>query len=87
MPGLLGTAASVIIVTVVVGVACYHAAQIPLANAPTPPMQLPLLGSGFTMAVGIFILSLGGHAALPSIYASMAEVVCRLHTDCMLMSR
>ena len=57
---------------VVVGVACVYAARVSLSG-PLPPMPLPAVGSGLPMAIGIFILSLGGHAALPGIYASMAE--------------
>lgn len=71
--GLLGVVASVLIVGVVVLVACVSAGEAVLGAAPVPPLALPLVGGGLPVATGIFVLSLGGHAALPGIYASMAE--------------
>jgi vesicular inhibitory amino acid transporter len=71
--GTLGVVASVIIVSVVVGVAGCYGAQLALVAAPPPPLELPLLGAGFPVSIGIFVLSLGGHAALPGVYAAMAE--------------
>lgn len=86
--GLIGVVASVLIVGVTVAMACVYyfgfsaalgatggSVHGSLASAATtpPPIPLPLIADGFPMAIGIFILSLGGHAALPGIYASMAE--------------
>ena len=71
--GLLGVVASVLIVGVLLLVASCAALELAVSHTPPPPLTLPLVGSGFTVSVGIFILSLGGHAALPGVYASMAE--------------
>jgi len=70
--GFIGVVASVLIVTVCVGVAAFYTARFSLSGS-LPLLELPLVGEGFPMATGIFVLSLGGHAALPGIYASMAE--------------
>ena len=69
----LGVIASVIIVGVIVGVAVYYALQISFSGAALPALTLPLVQPSVSMSIGIFVLSLGGHAALPGIYASMAE--------------
>jgi vesicular inhibitory amino acid transporter len=37
------------------------------------PMNLAFIGEGFSISIGIYILSLAGHAALPGIHAAMAE--------------
>lgn len=73
--GLIGVVASALIVGVTVAMACvyYFSFDAAHASAPPPPISLPLIGDGFPMAIGIFVLSLGGHAALPGVYASMAE--------------
>lgn len=71
--GLLGVVASVLIVGTLVLVACYSATKLVVAAMPPPPLELPLVGQGLPIAIGIFVLSLGGHAALPGVYASMAE--------------
>ncbi len=70
--GTMGVWASVLIVSVTVGVASWYGLLSPLAAHP-PPLTLPPLGPDLPMAVGIFVLSLGGHAALPGIYQSMAR--------------
>ena len=71
--GLLGVVASALIVGVLALVACYSAAKVLFAGTPAPQFELPLVGQGLPVAVGIFVLSLGGHAALPGVFASMAE--------------
>ena len=38
-----------------------------------PPMNLAFIGEGFSISIGIYVLSLAGHAALPGIHASMAQ--------------
>ena len=71
--GLLGVVASVLIVGLLVLVAACAGLELALTHTPPPPLELPLVGGGFPVAAGIFVLSLGGHAALPGVYASMAE--------------
>ena len=70
--GFIGVVASVVIVVVVVTIACWYG-FLQLSAGPAAPPPLELVGGGFPMAVGIFVLSLGGHAALPGIYSSMAR--------------
>tara|TARA_B110001452_G_scaffold259202_1_gene255282 strand:+ start:144 stop:1580 length:1437 start_codon:yes stop_codon:yes gene_type:complete len=69
---LIGVVASVLIVFVTVGVAVTYFTKATLSGAELPPFELQPVGSGLPMAVGIFILSLGGHAALPGVYSAMA---------------
>ena len=53
------------------GMSDTHAIQ--LAQMPVAPLSLEWIGRGLSVSIGIYALSLAGHAALPGIYGAMSE--------------
>ena len=71
--GLVGVVACCLIVVATASALGSAAVLAAASPEPLPPMPLGWIGEAPTVSVGIYILSLAGHAALPSVYASMAQ--------------